>query len=61
MMNVTEEAGKNSDYGQISARVEKKFSQDILYTIVLCKTLTEKYFCSVQQSLKFERINNQTN
>ena len=50
-MNVTEKAGKNSDPGQI------KFLQDLLYTVVLYKTLIEKYFCSVQQSLKFEPKN----
>ena len=39
-MNVTEEAGKNYDAAQIN-------------TVVLCKTLIKKFFCSVQQSLKF--------
>ena len=39
--------------------MEKQFLQDLLYTIVLHKTLFEKYVCSVQQSHNFEQINNQ--
>ena len=39
----------------------KKFLQNLLYTVGLYKTLIEKYFCSVQQSPKFERINKQPN
>ena len=61
-MNVNEEAGKNSGAGRIKCHwVEKKFLQDLLYTIVLYKTLIEKYFYLVQQSPKFERINKQLN
>ena len=49
-MNVTEKTGKNSDAGQIKCHwVEKKFLQDLLYTVVLYKILIEQYFCSVQQ------------
>ena len=60
-MNVTEEAGKNSDLGWINCHWEgKKFLQDLLYIVVLYKTLTEKYFGPVQQSPKSERINKQS-
>ena len=41
-MNVSEVAGGATEW-------EKKFLQDLLYTVVFFKTLIEKYFCSVQQ------------
>ena len=54
-MNVIEEAGKNSDPGQIKCHwVEKKFLHDLLNTTVLYKIIIKKFFCSVQQSPKFE-------
>ena len=61
-MNVSKEAGKNSDAGRIKCHwKDKRFLQNFLYTVVFYKTLIEKYFCSVQQSPKFERINKQSN
>ena len=43
-MNVTEEAGKNSDAGRIKCHcVEKKFLQDLLNPVVSYKNLIEKY------------------
>ena len=55
-MNVSEEVGKNSELSDLSSTDWKKsfFMIYSSYTVVLYKTLIEKYFCSVQQLQKFE-------
>ena len=65
-MNVTEEAGKNSDAARIKWKLsaiewKKKFLQNLLYAVVWYKTLIEKYFCSVQKLPNFEQKNEQRN
>ena len=51
---------KTLTLGKLSAIEWKKGFQDLLNT-GMCKILIEKYFCLVQQSPKFKRINKQLN